>query len=366
MATVAPLKAYFDALTKRAVRKVYWTDHGQYWEVTSGWIYSTTKVPKGMPETSEVHTKQGCASIPALEKNRSLAYPENTVKVGYTVEDLAVMVPIYGNLITLDGAVVVDGAHAPVDGYLTTLDGIVGGRGVHVPVRMYTPPTGLPKCDKYIGISKGDAGLLAILKTENEALYISMYIPDKPDKLEITYKNKKYTAVDWQEKTKSWKGWATMPEIGGIKLPDLGNSVGKASVKNMVAVMQAIASDSKTQAEKDTEKVKEALGDIPIESLDDSSVLDEAAAAVEAKPEAPKRTRRKPEKKAMISLKETIEAVGAALPETFTIEEALAESRDLRDLQIVCARRAANITAWLSQKSVETDKALTAIKAVLK
>lgn len=341
MATVAPLKAYFDALTKKAARKVYWTDHGQYWEVTSGWIYSTTKVPNGMPETSEVHIKQGCASIPALEKNRSLAYPENTVKAGYAVEDLAVMVPIDGNLITLDGAIAVD--------------------GVHVPVRMYTPPTGLPKCDKYIGISKGDAGLLAILKTENEALYISMYIPDKPDKLEITYKNKKYTAVDWQEKTKSWKGWATMPEVGGIKLPDLGNNVGKASVKDMVAAMQSIVSDSKTQAQKDTEKVKEALGDIPIESLDDSSILDEPA-----KQEAPKRTRRKPAKKAMASLKETIEAVGAALPENFTIEEAIAESRDLRDLQIVCARRAANITAWISQKSVETDKALTAIKAMLK
>lgn len=343
MATAKPLKAYFDAHTKNAVRKVCWTDAGQYWEVTNGYIYSSTVIPEGMPETSDVQAVNGFHTIPSLAANKSLAYPENTTKDKYPVKELTTVVPMDNKLVTLDGKVVV-------------------GKVKSVPVRKYTPPTDLPDCEKFIGVAKTAAGLSAILKTEDETLCISMYIPNSPDKLEVNYNNKKWTAVDWQDKTKTWKGWAQMPEVNGIKLPDLGSNVGKASVKDMVAAMQSIVSDSKTQEQRDTEKVKEALGDIPIESLDDTSILD---APVE-KQEAPKRTRRKPAKKAMDSLKETIEAVGAALPENFTIEEAIAESRDLRDLQIVCARRAANITAWISQKSVETDKALTAIKAMLK
>ena len=180
-----------------------------------------------------------------------------------------------------------------------------------------------------------------------------------------------------------------MSKLDKFILPDLsgkGSPLGKVDLNGLMAKMQELQPEKKDVSEVDDTSVKQLLGDIPIESLDEIPDLEpakeepkeEAKEEVveeppfepdpvqELAPETPaerqKRTRRKPVKQALADLQQFTERIADDL----TLDKAVEEVRQLRDLQIACARRIANLGIFLHAKAADNEKIVSTLKGLLK
>ncbi len=369
---VTDLKKLFDIIISDSEKGSEWVQAGQYWAVANKVVFcELSDQPDSMPKA--IKGKK----VAVTSKNFHNSYPENWVAETYVVDKPKACLPVNKELITDVGEAYVTKLEAPVD------------------IRYYHPPVeilNIPDVEYAICVTNSKT-LAYRLKTEDQVMWISAKYPTEPQTIKLEYNNEIISPVDWIDGRNAYKGFKTMSKLDKFTLPDLsgkGSPLGKVDLNGLMAKMQELQVEKKDVADTTDTDVQKALGDIPIESLDEIPDLEpakeepkeEAKEEVveeppfepdpvqELAPETPaerqKRTRRKPVKQALADLQQFTEQIEAALPDDLTLDKAVEEIRQLRELQIACARRTANLGIFLHAKAADNEKIVNTLKGLLK
>lgn len=366
------LKKLFDIIISDSEKGSEWVQTGQYWAVANKVVFcELSDQPDSMPKA--IKGKK----VAVTSKNLHNSYPENWVAETYVVDKPKACLPVNKELITDVG-----------EDYVTKLEAPLDIRYYHPPVEILNIP------DVEYAVCVTNSKTLAYrLKTEDQVMWISAKYPTEPQTIKLDYNNEIISPVDWIDGRNAYKGFKTMSKLDKFTLPDLsgkGSPLGKVDLNGLMAKMQELQVEKKDVADTTDTDVQKALGDIPIESLDEIPDLEpakeepkeEAKEEVveeppfepdpvqELAPETPaerqKRTRRKPVKQALADLQQFTEQIEAALPDDLTLDKAVEEIRQLRELQIACARRTANLGIFLHAKAADNEKIVSTLKGLLK
>ena len=369
---VTDLKKLFDIIISDSEKGSEWVQAGQYWAVANKVVFcELSDQPDSMPKA--IKGKK----VAVTSKNFHNSYPENWVAETHVVDKPKACLPVNKELITDVG-----------EDYVTKLEAPVDIRYYHPPVEILNIP------DVEYAVCVTNSKTLAYrLKTEDQVMWISAKYPTEPQTIKLEYNNEIISPVDWIDGRNAYKGFKTMSKLDKFTLPDLsgkGSPLGKVDINGLMAKMQELQVEKKDVADTTDTDVQKALGDIPIESLDEIPDLEpakeepkeEAKEEVveeppfepdpvqELAPETPaerqKRTRRKPVKQALADLQQFTEQIEAALPDDLTLDKAVEEIRQLRELQIACARRTANLGIFLHAKAADNEKIVSTLKGLLK
>ena len=369
---VTDLKKLFDIIISDSEKGSEWVQAGQYWAVANKVVFcELSDQPDSMPKA--IKGKK----VAVTSKNFHNSYPENWVAETHVVDKPKACLPVNKELITDVG-----------EDYVTKLEAPVDIRYYHPPVEILNIP------DVEYAVCVTNSKTLAYrLKTEDQVMWISAKYPTEPQTIKLEYNNESISPVDWIDGRNAYKGFKTMSKLDKFTLPDLsgkGSPLGKVDLNGLMAKMQELQVEKKDVADTTDTDVQKALGDIPIESLDEIPDLEpakeepkeEAKEEVveeppfepdhvqELAPETPaerqKRTRRKPVKQALADLQQFTEQIEAALPDDLTLDKAVEEIRQLRELQIACARRTANLGIFLHAKAADNEKIVNTLKGLLK
>ena len=369
---VTDLKKLFDIIISDSEKGSEWVQAGQYWAVANKVVFcELSDQPDSMPKA--IKGKK----VAVTSKNFHNSYPENWVAETHVVDKPKACLPVNKELITDVG-----------EDYVTKLEAPVDIRYYHPPVEILNIP------DVEYAICVTNSKTLAYrLKTEDQVMWISAKYPTEPQTIKLEYNNESISPVDWIDGRNAYKGFKTMSKLDKFTLPDLsgkGSPLGKVDLNGLMAKMQELQVEKKDVADTTDTDLQKALGDIPIESLDEIPDLEpakeepkeEAKEEVveeppfepdhvqELAPETPaerqKRTRRKPVKQALADLQQFTEQIEAALPDDLTLDKAVEEIRQLRELQIACARRTANLGIFLHAKAADNEKIVSTLKGLLK
>ena len=369
---VTDLKQLFNIIISESKTGSEWVQTGQYWAVANKVVFcELSDQPDSMPKA--IKGKK----VAVTSKNFHNSYPENWVAETHVVDKPKACLPVNKELITDVG-----------EDYVTKLEAPVDIRYYHPPVEILNIP------DVEYAVCVTNSKTLAYrLKTEDQVMWISAKYPTEPQTIKLEYNNEIISPVDWIDGRNAYKGFKTMSKLDKFTLPDLsgkGSPLGKVDLNGLMAKMQELQVEKKDVADTTDTDVQKALGDIPIESLDEIPDLEPAKEELkeEAKeevveeppfepdpvqelaPETPaerqKRTRRKPVKQALADLQQFTEQIEAALPDDLTLDKAVEEIRQLRELQIACARRTANLGIFLHAKAADNEKIVSTLKGLLK
>ena len=368
---VTDLKQLFDIIISDSEKGSEWVQTGQYWAVANKVVFcELSDQPDSMPKA--IKGKK----VAVTSKNFHNSYPENWVAETHEVDKPKACLPVNKELITDVG-----------DDYVTKLE-------IPVDIRYYHPPVeilNIPDVEYAVCVTNSKT-LAYRLKTEDQVMWISAKYPTEPQTIKLKHNNEIISPVDWIDGRNAYKGFKTMSKLDKFTLPDLsgkGSPLGKVDLNGLMAKMQELQPEKKDVAETTDTDVQKALGDIPIESLDEIPDLEpakeehkeEPAEAVEEPPFEPdpvqelapetpaerqKRTRRKPVKQALADLQQFTEQIEAALPDDLNLDKAVEEIRQLRELQIACARRTANLGIFLQAKAADNEKIVSTLKGLIK
>lgn len=367
------LKQLFNIIISESKTGSEWVQAGQYWAVVAHEVVfcEASDQPDSLPKA--IKKKKAAVN----EDNYQNCYPENWVAETHVVDKPRACLPVDKELITDVGETYVKNLESPVD------------------IRYYHPPVDiLNYTDVEYAVCIANAKTVAYrLKTADQVLWVSAKYPTEPQTIKLEHNNEIISPVDWIDGRNAYKGFKTMSKLDKFTLPDLsgkGSPLGKVDLNGLMAKMQELQPEKKDVSEVDDTSVKQLLGDIPIESLDEIPDLEpakeepkeEAKEEVveeppfepdpvqELAPETPaerqKRTRRKPVKQALADLQQFTEQIEAALPDDLTLDKAVEEVRQLRELQIACARRTANLGIFLHAKAADNEKIVSTLKGLLK
>lgn len=368
------LKQLFDIIISESEKGSEWVQTGQYWAVANKVVFcELSDQPDSMPKA--IKGKK----VAVTSKNFQNSYPENWVAETHVVDKPKACLPVNKELVTDVGEDYVKQLEAPID------------------IRYYHPPVEILNIpDVEYAVCVTNKGSLAYrLKTEDQVLWISASYPTEPQTIKLEHNNEMISPVDWIDDKQAYKGIKTMSKLDKFTLPDLsgkGSPLGKVDINGLMAKMNELKAEQKDVADTTDTDVQKALGDIPIESLDEIPDLEPAKEepkeevkepieeteeppfepdpVQELAPETPaerqKRTRRKPVKQALADLQQFTEQIEAALPDDLTLDKAVEEIRQLRELQIACTRRTANLGIFLQAKAAENEKIVTTLKGLLK
>ena len=368
---VTDLKQLFDIIISDSEKGSEWVQTGQYWAVANKVVFcelsdQTDSMPKAIKGKK----------VAVTSKNFHNSYPENWVAETHEVDKPRACLPVNKELITDVG-----------EDYVTKLEAPVDIRYYHPPVEILNIP------DVEYAVCVTNSKTLAYrLKTEDQVMWISAKYPTEPQTIKLEHNNEIISPVDWIDGRNAYKGFKTMSKLDKFTLPDLsgkGSPLGKVDINGLMAKMQELQPEKKDVAETTDTDVQKALGDIPIESLDEIPDLEpskeepkeevkeeveeppfEPDPVQELAPETPaerqKRTRRKPVKQALADLQQFTEQIEAALPDDLTLDKAVEEIRQLRELQIACVRRTANLGIFLQAKAADNEKIVSTLKGLIK
>lgn len=362
------LKQLFDIIISDSEKGSEWVQTGQYWAVANKVVFcelsdQTDSMPKAIKGKK----------VAVTSKNFHNSYPENWVAETHEVDKPRACLPVDNELIPEFGETYVKNLESPVD------------------IRYYHPPVDiLNYTDVEYAVCITKSRTVAYrLKTADQVLWVSAKYPKEPQIIKLEHNNEIISPVDWIDGRNAYKGFKTMSKLDKFTLPDLsgkGSPLGKVDLNGLMAKMQELQPEKKDVSEVDDTSVKQLLGDIPIESLDEIPDLEPAKEEPkeEAKeevveeppfepdpvqdlaPETPaerqKRTRRKPVKQALADLQQFTERIADDL----TLDKAVEEVRQLRDLQIACARRIANLGIFLHAKAADNEKIVSTLKGLIK
>lgn len=366
------LKRLFDIIISDSEKGSEWVQTGQYWAVANKVVFcELSDQPDSMPKA--IKGKK----VAVTSKNFHNSYPESWVAETHVVDKPKACLPVNKELITDVG-----------EDYVTKLEAPVDIRYYHPPVEIFNIP------DVEYAVCVTNSKTLAYrLKTEDQVMWISAKYPTEPQPIKLEHNNEIISPVDWIDGRNAYKGFKTMSKLDKFTLPDLsgkGSPLGKVDINGLMAKMQELQVEQKDVADTTDTDVQKALGDIPIESLDEIPDLEpakeepkeeakeevveeppfESDPVQELAPETPaerqKRTRRKPVKQALADLQQFTEQIEAALPDDLTLDKAVEEVRQLRELQIACARRTANLGIFLHAKAADNEKIVSTLKGLLK
>jgi hypothetical protein len=365
---VTDLKQLFNIIISESKTGSEWVQTGQYWAVAKAAVFcETSDQPDSLPKA----IKKKKAAVDS--DNFQNSYPENWVAETHVVDKPRACLPVDKDLIPEVGETYVKNLESPVD------------------IRYYHPPVDiLNYTDVEYAVCITKSRTVAYrLKTADQVLWVSAKYPKEPQIIKLEHNNEIISPVDWIDGRNAYKGFKTMSKLDKFTLPDLsgkGSPLGKVDLNGLMAKMQELQVEKKDVADTTDTDVQKALGDIPIESLDEIPDLEpakeepkeEAKEEVveeppfepdpvqELAPETPaerqKRTRRKPVKQALADLQQFTERIADDL----TLDKAVEEIRQLRELQIACARRTANLGIFLHAKAADNEKIVSTLKGLLK
>lgn len=361
------LKKLFDIVISESEKGSEWVQTGQYWAVANKAVFCETS-----DQTDSMPKAIKGKKVAVTSKNFHNSYPENWVAETHEVDKPRACLPVDNELITDVGETYVKNLESPVD------------------IRYYHPPVEILNIpDVEYAVCMTNSKTLAYrLKTEDQVMWISAKYPTEPQTIKLEHNNEIISPVDWIDGRKAYKGYKTMSKLDKFTLPDLsgkGSPLGKVDINGLMAKMQELQPEKKDVAETTDTDVQKSLGDIPIESLDEIPDLEpskeepkeevkeeveeppfEPDPVQELAPETPaerqKRTRRKPVKQALADLQQFTERI----EDDLTLDKAVEEIRQLRELQIACARRTANLGIFLQAKAVDNEKIVSTLKGLLK
>ena len=339
------LKRIFDFGVLRNNRYVcHWVDKGQHWYVCPTTIYTA---PDPSPDT-EVLSYNGGHVPDQLKAKPYLVYPENFWKV--VVEDLSEDFQkfFWG------------------DGYIYSFkSGKTLETDAKLPFRNYTfidmVLSNWNEFDKIsLGTHNGVNPLLQVTQGE-ETLWVMPIKKDIPEKLELNIAGTKIVPSDWSDKDACYKKlrkekkMAKMQSFDDLVKGTLGVTPAEVQPKD----------PEKTGKENPVETPKaEQESQTAVQELQEAPK--EAAPAETAEVKEPvKRTRKKAETTPLTDLTKVIEQLSGAIPDKMSSDDALKAIRQLRDLQLAAARRAANISLQYIESTEGAVAKLAAIKAQL-
>ena len=331
------LKRIFDFGVFRNDRYVcHWVDKGQHWYICPTTIYTA---PDPSPDI-EVQSYNGGHVPDKLKENPSLAYPENFWKV--VVEDLP---EDFQSFFWGDGYV-----YSFKSGKILEADAKLPFRH-HYFIDMVT--SNWNEFDKVsLGTHNGMNPLLKVTQGE-ECLWVMPIKKDIPEKLELNINGVKIVPSDWSDKDKCYKKLRKEKKMGKLENFD-------ELVKSTLG-----ATPAEVQPKDPAKTGKENPVEIP-KAQEAPEAPKEVALAEPAEVKEPvKRTRKKAETTPLTDLTKVIEQLSGAIPDKMSSDDALKAIRQLRDLQLAAARRAANISLQYIENTEGAVAKLAAIKAQL-
>ena len=340
------LKNVFDfhhSLNKRFA--CHWVDSGQHWYVCPSAVYCEP--------TKEADTKVlsygDCPVSPALEKNKSVVYPENYIEE--VISDLpeAFLKFLYtgDSIVTLDGKQEIElKLQAPMRVYMTSYTEFPELKGLKYSLCKHKG-TGLPM----LKVEEGDTFMCFLMAKES-----------KPSFPVVTTEKCKYKAIQWSDEESCYKKVEKENLNMELETDKLVKDIlGEAKVsidpnktgKELLAEQKAKAAAEATKA-----LVQEVKKESVAAAKEEAPVKEEAAVEV-------KRTRKKAEVTKVQDLTKIIEQLGGAVPDGMSSEDVQREIRQLRDLILAASRRMANVSLGSIEKNSAAAAKLAQIKAAL-
>lgn len=338
------LKRIFDfGVAQNNKYACHWVADEQHWYVCPCVIYVT---PDNSEDT-EVQAYKGGTVPDKLKSNPSLAYPENMFRL--LLEDLPAD---FVDFFCTDSVV-----YSFKSGKSIAVDN-------NLPFRRYSTLNPTIKTHwNELKVSLGVGGSLPMLQVSDgqETAWVVCAFNAHPEELELVIDGQKLIPCDWSDKDKCYKKLRKEKKMAKMQsFDDL--------VKGTLGVTPAEVQP------KDPEKAgKENPMEAPkVEQANQTAVQQPQEAPKEITPaestevkEPVKRTRKKAETTPLTDLTKVIEQLSGAIPEKMTSDDALKAIRQLRDLQLAAARRAANISLQYIESTEGAVAKLEAIKAQL-